>query len=179
MFCKRFDWRKEFKNVWNAGYAGGRRFPKTEIDWLRLQKIIGHLISRHQLRKSYPENVFKAWHPLNWCLQPGKQVKLVQISSAGSNRSDLAQVLIKEFRLNYIGCAPLPWQDVESDSWLQSDLEEELVNLHEEQEQEQELEHTQDILNLLPLVQCANWILPPVLKIRKIGINTLFYNPPL
>lgn len=66
----------------------------------------------------------------------------------------MARVLIKEFRLNYIGCAPFPWQDVESDSWLQSDLEEELVNLHEEQEQE--LEHTQDILNLLPLVQCAN-----------------------
>ena len=43
-------------------------------------------------------------------------------------------------------------QDVESDSWLQSDLEEELVNLREE---EQEQEYAQDILNLLPLVQCA------------------------
>ena len=108
MFCKRFDWRKEFKNVWNAGYAGGRRFPKTEIDWLRLQKIIGQLIPRHQLRISNSENALKAWHPLNWCLPGSKQVKLVQISSAGSNRSDLAQVLIKEFRLNYIGCAPFP-----------------------------------------------------------------------
>ena len=60
MFCKRFDLRKEFKNVWNAGYAGGRRFPKTEIDWLRLQKIIGQLIPQHQLRISNPENVLKA-----------------------------------------------------------------------------------------------------------------------
>merc|ERR1711972_447427 len=37
-------------------------------------------------------------------------------------------------------------KDVEGDSWLQSDLEEELVNLREEVEIDQE--HTQDILNL-------------------------------
>lgn len=52
-----------------------------------------------------------------------------------------------------MGLILLDSQDIESDSWLQSDLEEELVNLREE---EQEQEHSQDILNLLPLVQCAN-----------------------
>ena len=44
-------------------------------------------------------------------------------------------------------------KDGESDSWVQSDLEEELVHLREE---EQEQEHHQDILNLLQLVQCSN-----------------------
>jgi len=64
-------------------------------------------------------------------------------SASGKNMQHPAMITLKDTA-----------KDVESDSWLQSDLEEELVNLHEEQEQE--LEHTQDILNLLPLVQCAN-----------------------
>ena len=65
--------------------------------------------------------------------------------------------MIKAFQGDFSILIGLPWlqtfnwQDVESDSWLQSDLEEELVNLREE---EQEQEHPQDILNLLPLVQC-------------------------
>ena len=45
------------------------------------------------------------------------------------------------------------YQDVESDSWLQSDLEDELVILKEE---EHDQERQQDILNLLPVIDCAN-----------------------
>jgi len=65
-------------------------------------------------------------------------------SASGKNMQHPAMITLKDTA-----------KDAESDSWLQSDLEEELVNLHTE-EQEQELEYTQDILNLLPLVQCAN-----------------------
>merc|ERR1712203_34936 len=64
-------------------------------------------------------------------------------SASGKNMQHPAMITLKDTA-----------KDAESDSWLQSDLEEELVHLHEEQEQNQE--HTQDILNLLPLVQCAN-----------------------
>merc|ERR1719412_1619239 len=56
-------------------------------------------------------------------------------SASGKNMQHPAMITLKDTA-----------KDVETDSWLQSDLEEELVHLHEEVEVDQE--HTQDILNL-------------------------------